>query len=73
MPPFRRLLCPLSLLHVLRRAGHAGLGINFLDQNGRGFAAQQIVEEFQARKELSKKVSSTASLLVEGFRLGPPS
>ncbi|GAB4820000.1 hypothetical protein N2152v2_007046 [Parachlorella kessleri] len=37
--------------------GHlSGLGINFPDQNGRGFASQQILEELQARKELSNKV-----------------
>ncbi|GAB4816915.1 hypothetical protein N2152v2_003961 [Parachlorella kessleri] len=37
--------------------GHlSGLGVSFLDQSGRGFAAQQVVEEFQARKELSGKV-----------------
>ena len=38
----------------------AGSGINFPDSNGRGFAAQQLVEEFQARKELSKKVGVCA-------------
>ena len=47
------LLLPLPAAPVLP---NPGLGISFLDQAGRGFAAQQLLEEFQARKELSKKV-----------------
>jgi hypothetical protein len=40
--------------------GHlSGLAASFPEQMGRGFAAQQLLEELAARKELSKKVGLT--------------
>ncbi len=41
----------------------AGVALNSLRQRGRGFAAQQVLEEWQSRGALSAKVSITALCL----------